>query len=106
MATRTKERTISVRLTDDIVVQLETLARFDGVAIAEEIREAIRLLVAAKKEDPEFRERVRTVIEEAKRLLAEVGEDVVADALGEAPEPATVAQRQPVEDRGLAVAQP
>jgi Arc/MetJ-type ribon-helix-helix transcriptional regulator len=75
-------KTISVRLTDDVVVQLETLARFDGVAIAEEIRDGIALLLAAKKQDPAFRERVQTVLEDAKRLLAEIGEPDVAEALG------------------------
>jgi|SRR5271166_3928441 len=82
-----KEKTISVRLTDDVVVQLETLARFDGVAIAQEIRQGIALLLAAKKQDPEFRERVKDVLDDAKRLLAEIGEEDVAEALG--PVPAT-----------------
>lgn len=80
-----QNKTISVRLTDDVVMQLETLARFDGVAIAEEIRHGIALLLAAKKQDPEFRERVQTVLEDAKRLLAEIGEQDVAEALGSTP---------------------
>jgi Arc/MetJ-type ribon-helix-helix transcriptional regulator len=82
---KNKEKTISVRLTDDVVVQLETLARFDGVAIAQEIRQGIVLLLAAKKQDPEFRERVKTVLDDAKRLLAEIGEEDVAEALGPTP---------------------
>ena len=80
-----QNKTISVRLSDDVVVQLETLARFDGVAVAEEIREGIALLLAAKKQDPEFRERVQTVLEDAKRLLAEIGSEDVAEALGSVP---------------------
>ncbi len=80
---QSKQRTISVRLTDDVVVQLETLARFDGVALAEEIREGIGLLLAARKADPEFHDRVRTVLEDAKTLLNEIGEEDVAEALGE-----------------------
>ena len=77
---QSKQRTISVRLTDDVVVQLETLARFDGVALAEEIREGIGLLLAARKADPEFHDRVRTVLEDAKTLLNEIGEEDVAEA--------------------------
>lgn len=89
---QSKQRTITVRLSDDVAVQLETLARFDGVAMATEIREGIELLLAAKKSDPEFRDRVRAVLEDAQSLLSEIGEDQVADTLE--PAEASLPRRQ------------
>jgi hypothetical protein len=65
-------KVVTVRLPEDQSVALETVARFDGVALAEEIREGVELLLAARRNDPEFIERVRESFKQARDLLAEV----------------------------------
>jgi hypothetical protein len=60
----------SVRLTAGQAAELDDLASFDGVAVAEEIREAIDLLIAERRNDPAFRERVRAFAERSSRVLA------------------------------------
>lgn len=75
-------RTLTFRLPDAQVAALETVARFDGVALAEELREGVELLLAARRDDPEFRKRVHESIEQARSILAEVdGGDAILDAL-------------------------
>jgi hypothetical protein len=80
--TMAASRVVTVRLPAEQFSALETVARFDGVALAEEIREGIEYLLAARKNDPDFLERVRESFEEARQLLAEVeGAEPVVEAL-------------------------
>lgn len=78
------DKTFSVRLPNEQVAELSALATFDGVAIAEEIREAITLLLKAKAQDPAFVQRVRDTYNNAGKMLArlERGQDLI-DALGD-----------------------
>lgn len=89
-----KTKVLTVRLPEGQLNELETLARFDGVALAEEIREGVELLLNARRHDPAYRERVRESFEHARRLLAELeGTEAVVEALetpAAAEEPATV----------------
>ncbi len=76
------DKVVTVRLPADQCFALETVARFDGVALAEEIREGIELLLAARRNDPEFRERVREAFDQARDLLQGVeGAEPVIQAL-------------------------
>lgn len=63
------QRVMSVRLPDEDMKDLETLAQFDGVAVAKEIREAVRLLVEQRRSDPAFRARVNAALEKTRALL-------------------------------------
>ena len=75
-------RTLTFRLPDTQVAALETVARFDGVALAEELREGVELLLAARRDDPEFRRRVEDSIQQARSILEDVeGGDEILDAL-------------------------
>jgi hypothetical protein len=75
-------KTLTIRLPEDQCFALETVARFDGVALAEEIREGIELLLAARRNDPEFARRVRESFEHARQLLEGVeGAEPVIEAL-------------------------
>lgn len=75
-------RVVTVRLPAEQCFALETVARFDGVALAEEIREGIELLLTARKNDPEFQARVRESFERARELLQDVdGAEQVVEAL-------------------------
>lgn len=93
-------KVFTVRLSDDQVANLSTLATFDGVAIAEEIREAITMLLKKRSEDPNFARRVRDAYENAGRVLAglERGNEVIS-ALGNPFEaPATHATHEPLRE--------
>jgi hypothetical protein len=76
-------KVFTVRLSDEQVAELTKLSTFDGVAIAEEIREAISMLLKSRPRDPEFVRRVREHYENAGTVLAKLerGHEVI-DALG------------------------
>jgi hypothetical protein len=75
-------RLVTFRLPEEQAVTLETVARFDGVALAEELREGVELLIAARRDDPEFLERVRESLEKVRGILDGVdGGDAVLEAL-------------------------
>jgi hypothetical protein len=75
---------ITVRLNPELTVQLRSLATFDRVTLADEIREAIGLLLRARQTDPEYRVRVHTAFVEAQQaLLALEGTGDIVDALGD-----------------------
>jgi hypothetical protein len=63
---------ISVRMPESDFDALKTVAEFDGMAVAGEIREAVKLLVRARREDPAFLQRIQSVMERGKALLGNV----------------------------------
>lgn len=79
----TEGKTLSVRVSKGQAADLEAFASFDGVAIAEEVRQAIEMLLEARRNDPDFRERVRGALERGRRLLEEMGEREVAQPFSE-----------------------
>jgi hypothetical protein len=80
--TKVASKVVTFRLSEDQVKALETVATFDGVALAEEIREGIELLLEARRSDPEFRQRVQDAIGKAQDLLGDVeGGGEVLEAL-------------------------
>lgn len=86
-------RMLSVRVPESQAEDLEAFAQFDGVALAEEIRRAIAMLLEQRRKDPEFRERVKAALERSQRLLRELGEDEMAQKLD--PQMAAEAKEQP-----------
>lgn len=75
-------RVVTFRLPEEQVAALETVARFDGVALAEELREGVELLLTARRQDPEFLARVRDSFERAREILDGVeGGDEIIEAL-------------------------
>jgi hypothetical protein len=73
-------KVVTFRLSQDQVDALETVATFDGVALAEEIRQGVELLLEARRNDPEFRQRVLDSLEKAQAILGGVegGDEVLA----------------------------
>lgn len=59
----------TVRLDDDQAAELEAIARVDGVSVAEEIRQAITVQIAERREDEEFRARLRQSIQDNQKVL-------------------------------------
>ena len=108
-------KVITVRIPEDQVEKLETLATFDGVAMAEEIREAIELLLKTKSQDPAYIQNVRNAYQNARKTLEQLegGVDIISalgDPLG-AVKPAAVNEEvtavaaAPIEDdREVAIA--
>ena len=80
---KTVAKTVSVRLPEQDAAEIEALAQFDGVAVAAEIREAVQMLIAARRTDSGFRKRVEETMKRAQRMLAEIDDDTaaVSDAL-------------------------
>jgi hypothetical protein len=75
-------KVITFRLSQEQVDALETVATFDGVALAEELREGVELLLEARRGDPEFRRRVRDSLKKAESILSGVdGGDSILAAL-------------------------
>lgn len=104
-------KVFTVRLSKEQVEELTNLARFDGIAIAEEIRESIALLLKSRSQDPSFVQRVRTVYENARTTLAslERGPEVLSalgDPVREAGQATAKAGLAAVAQRTAARAQP
>lgn len=59
----------TVRLDDDQAAELEAVARVDGVSVAEEIRQAITVQIAKRREDEEFRARLRQSLQDNQKVL-------------------------------------
>ena len=59
----------TVRLDGDQAAELEAIARVDGVSVAEEIRQAITVQIAKRREDEEFRARLRQSIQDNQKVL-------------------------------------
>ncbi len=75
-------KVITFRLSQEQVDALETVATFDGVALAEELREGVELLLEARRGDPEFRQRVHDSLQKAEMILGKVeGGDSILAAL-------------------------
>jgi predicted DNA-binding protein len=80
------QQTLSVRMPAHQAEELRLLAHFDGRAVAEEIREAVDLLVQARRADPKFRKRVEEIMAYGQSMLIAHGESDVADALELSPQ--------------------
>ena len=62
-------RVRTLRLPEEQAETLEAIADVDGVSINEEIRLAIESHIAARRADPEFRERLQASIKRNKEIL-------------------------------------
>ena len=62
-------KNLSVRLDDELASDTEALARAEGKSLNETIKRALAEAVQRRREDPEFRERVRRIIEQDRKLL-------------------------------------
>jgi predicted transcriptional regulator len=62
-------KNMTVRLPDELAKDTEALARAEGLSVNETVRQALVEAVERRREDPEFRARLRRVIEEDQELL-------------------------------------
>lgn len=62
-------RAMTLRLPGQQARDLETVAQIDDVPVSEAVRSAIEAHIEARRQDPEFRERLRRTLEEQKDVL-------------------------------------
>jgi hypothetical protein len=68
-ATMEETRAMTMRLSATQAKELETVAQVDGVPVAEAVRSAIEGHIAARRQDEEFRARLRRSLEENRDIL-------------------------------------
>ena len=69
-----EQKAITVRLDADQAADIEVVAAADGVSVAEEIRRAVADRIDARRGDPAFQERIRSIIEQNQRVLERLAE--------------------------------
>lgn len=62
-------KNLTVRLDDDLAADTEALARADGNSLDETIKQALKETVERRRGDPEFKARLRRMIEEDRERL-------------------------------------
>ncbi len=67
-------RIISVRLPDDLAVQVDTMARAEGVSVSEVMRAAAYRYIATRRADQDFKERLKKRLEEDAEILKRLAE--------------------------------
>lgn len=67
-------KAFTVRLDSEQASELEAVASADGVSVAEAMRRAVDELVEARRKDPEFQKRIRSIMEQNQRVLERLAE--------------------------------
>lgn len=62
-------KNLTVRLEDELAADAQALARAEGKSLNETIKQALREAVERRRSDPEFKARLRRIIEEDRELL-------------------------------------
>jgi len=62
-------KNLTVRLDDELAADADALARADGISLNETVKQALKEAVERRRNDPEFKSRVRRIIEEDRELL-------------------------------------
>jgi hypothetical protein len=65
----TMPKNLTVRLDDDLAADAEALARAEGQSLNETMKVALREAVERRRNDPNFKKRLRRIIEEDRELL-------------------------------------
>jgi hypothetical protein len=62
-------KTMTLRLDDETARALDTIAQVDGTSISDAAREAINRRIEARRNDPDFKARLRRLLEENREAL-------------------------------------
>lgn len=65
----TMAKNFTVRLDDDLAADTGALARAQGTSLNETVKQALAEAVERRRQDPQFKARVRRIIEEDRELL-------------------------------------
>jgi hypothetical protein len=69
-----EQKAFTVRLDPDQAADLEAAAAADGISISEAIRQAVTERIEARRQDPAFQARIRSIIEQNQRVLERLAE--------------------------------
>ncbi|MGB2851756.1 MAG: ribbon-helix-helix protein, CopG family [Solirubrobacterales bacterium] len=62
-------KNMTVRLDDELAANTEALARAEGQSLNATVKSALREAVESRRSDPEFKARLKRIIEEDRELL-------------------------------------
>jgi predicted transcriptional regulator len=62
-------KNLTVRLDDELAADTEALARAEGRSLNETVKQALREAAERRRQDPEFKARLRRIIEQDRELL-------------------------------------
>jgi len=62
-------RNLTVRLPDELAADAEAVARAEGTSLNETIKDALAEAVERRRKDPEFKKRLRDIVEQDRELL-------------------------------------
>ena len=62
-------RNLTVRLDDELAADTEALARAEGRSLNETVKQALREAAERRRRDPEFKAKLRRIIEQDRELL-------------------------------------
>ncbi len=62
-------KNLTVRLDEQLAADTEALARAEGKSLNETVKQALKEAVERRSQDPEFKARLRRIIEEDRELL-------------------------------------
>ncbi len=62
-------KNLTVRLDDQLAADTEAIARAEGTSLNETVKQALTGAVERRRKDPEFKKRLRRIIEEDRELL-------------------------------------
>ena len=62
-------KNLTVRLDDELAADTAAMARAEGQSLNETVKTALREAVERRRDDPEFKQRIRRIIQEDTELL-------------------------------------
>ena len=62
-------KNLTVRLPDELAADAEAIARAEGTSLNETIKDALADAVDRRRKDPEFKKRLRDIVEQDRELL-------------------------------------
>jgi len=62
-------KNLTVRLPDELAADAEAVARAEGTSLNETIKDALAEAVERRRKDPEFKKRLRDIVEQDRELL-------------------------------------
>ena len=62
-------KAMTLRLSDEQAAELEAVARIENVPVAEEVRRALAVYIAARRKDKAFQARLKASIERNEEIL-------------------------------------
>lgn len=62
-------KNLTVRLPDDLAADAEAVARAEGTSLNETIKDALADAVERRRKDPEFKKRLRDIVQQDRELL-------------------------------------